>query len=93
MRLGQVRPGTSQPSSSSAASFAGGRYGHGYGHSLQLTACSPRKPEIFEQSSPQSVLPSPRVLKFYFSSKQESRCFPLCFLACPTREEGVAWPC
>lgn len=93
MGLGQVRPGTSQPSSSRTASSAGGRYGHGYGHSLQLTACSPRKPELFEQSPSQSVLPSLRVLKFCFSSKQESRCSPLHFLTYSTQKEGVAWPC
>lgn len=92
MGLGQVRSGTSQPSSSSAASFAGGSYGHGYRHSLQLKVCSSRKPDIFEQSPFQSVLPSPKVLKIYFSSKQESQSFPLCFLACPTPEKGVAWP-
>lgn len=87
MGLGQARSGTSQPSSSSAASFAGGRYGHGYRHSLQLKARSSRKAELFEQSPFQSVLPSLRVLEIYFSSKQESQSFPLRFLACTTPEK------
>lgn len=51
-----------------------------------------RKPELFEQSPFQSVLPSLRVLRIYFSSKQESQSFPLCFLAYPTPEKGVGWP-
>lgn len=90
--LGEVRSGTSQPSSSSAASFAGGSYGHGYRHSLQLKAHSSRKPELLERPPFQSVLPSLRVLKIYFSSKQESQSFPLRFLAYPTPEKGFAWP-
>lgn len=58
MGLGQIRSGTSQPSSSRAASFVGGSYGH----SLQLKACSSRRPELF-QSTLKSLLPSLRVFK------------------------------
>lgn len=58
MRLGQIRSGTSQASSSSAASFVRGRYGH----SLQLKACSSRRPELL-QSTLKSLLLSLRVFK------------------------------
>jgi len=92
MVLGQVGSGTSRPSSSSGTSFVGGSYGHGYRHSLQLEAQSSRKPELSQQSPFESVLSSLGVLKIYFSSKEESQSFPLRFLACPTPEEGVAWP-
>lgn len=91
VRLGQVRSGTSQPSSSSAASFVQGSYGHRYLHSLQLKAHSSRKPELL-QSLFKSLLPSVRVLKIYFSSEQESQSLPLCFLSCPTPKKRVAWP-
>lgn len=76
MGLGQVRSGQappSPPSSSSATSFAGGSHGHGCQHSLKLKSCSSRKPEPFERSPFQPFLPFLRVLKTYFSSKQESQ--------------------
>lgn len=83
MRLGQVRSGTSQPSSSSAASFVQGSYGHRYLHNLQLKACSSREPELL-QSPFKSLLPSVRVLNICFSSEQQSQSSPLCFLSYPT---------
>lgn len=62
MRLVQVRSGTSQPSSSSAASFVQGSCGHRCLHSLQLKACSSRKPEHL-LSPLKSLLPSLSVFK------------------------------